>query len=181
MAFRDSHLPGTVMDLDILFLYVAGYEKVADDQYRLYVTGPIPKPQLHRRVGERMPLFHLFAGADATRIEAFLTRHRAWMCLRIPTYTREKGVRAVLAADRWRGGDGSAISDFARDRIIRSEDHRSILRTQTEWLVNMVLENPVRDGELEQLHDLQDVVNAAPVGVELATTAEFIAGYFEGV
>ncbi|MBY0459279.1 MAG: hypothetical protein K2V38_18270, partial [Gemmataceae bacterium] len=85
MAFRDPHQSGTVMDLDILFVYVAGYEKVADDQYRLYVTGPIPRPQLNRRVGERTPLFHLFAGEDAARIEAWLARNRAWMCLRVPT------------------------------------------------------------------------------------------------
>ena len=169
------------MDLDILFVYVAGYEKVADDQYRLYVTGPVPKPQLHRRVGERTQLFHLFAGEDATRVEAWLARNRAWMCLRVPTYTREKGVRAVLAADRWRGGDGSALSDFARDRTIRDRDHQTRLACEVEWMVNMVLENPVRAGELAELHDIQDVVNAGPVGVELATTAEVVAAYFEGV
>ena len=92
------------MDLDILFLYVAGYEKVADDQYRLYVTGPVPKPQLHRRVGERMPLFHLFAGPDAERIEAWLARNPAWQCLRIPTYDHKKGSGAH------RTGGGSATS-----------------------------------------------------------------------
>ena len=166
------------MNLDILFVYVAGYERVGDDQYRLYVTGPIPKPQLHRRVGERTQLFHLFAGEDATRIEAWLARNRAWTCLRIPTYTREKGVRAVLAADRWRGGDGSAIADFGRDRMIRDEEHRERLRREVELLVGMVLENPVRNGELADLHDIQGVVNAGPVGVELATTAEIVAAYF---
>lgn len=166
------------MDLDILFMYVAGYEKVADDQYRLYVTGPIPKPQLDRRVGERMPLFHLFAGPDAERIEAWLASHRAWQCLRVPTFDRDKGVRAVLAADRWRGGDGSALSDLGRDRTIRDEAHRSRLRTEVELLVNMVLENPVRDGELEDLHVVQDAINAGPVGVELATAAEIIEAFF---
>lgn len=166
------------MDLDILFVYVAGYEKVANDQYRLYVTGPVPTPQLHRRVGERMPLFHLFAGEDAARIEAWLLQHRAWQCLRIPTYDRAKGVRAVLAADRWRGGDGSALSDLGRDRIIRDEAHRRRLRGEVECLVNMVLENPVREGELAELHDIQDTVNAGPVGVELATAAEVIEAYF---
>jgi hypothetical protein len=165
------------MDLDILFVYVAGYERVAD-QYRLYVTGPIPTPQLHRRVGERTHLFHLFAGSDAERIEAWLARNRAWQCLRVPTYDRGKGVRAVLAADRWRGGDGSALSDFGRDRIIRDEAHRSRLRGEVECLVNMVLENPVRQGELDELHAIQDVVNAGPVGVELATSAEVIEAYF---
>ena len=160
------------MDLDILFLYVAGYEKVADDQYRLYVTGPVPKPQLHRRVGERMPLFHLFAGPDAERIEAWLARNRAWQCLRIPTYDRKKGVRAVLTADRWRVGDGSAISDLGRDRLIRDEDQRKRLRNEVELLVGMVLGNPVRPGELEELHELQDVVNAAPLDTELCPAVE---------
>lgn len=174
-----SHQPGTVMDLDILFVYVAGYEKVGD-QYRLYVTGPVPEPQLHRRVGEKMPLFHLFAGEDAERIEAWLARNRAWMCLRVPAYDREKGVRAVLAADRWRGGDGSAIADFGRDRMIRDEEHRERLRREVELLVGMVLENPVRAGELEELHELQDTIHVGPVGVELATTAEVVATFFGG-
>jgi hypothetical protein len=166
------------MDLDILFVYVAGYEKVADDQYRLYVTGPIPEPQLNRRVGERTCLFHLFAGADAERTEAWLAQHRAWMCLRVPAYDREKGVRAVLTADRWRGGDGSAIADFGRDRTIHDAEHRRRLQREVELLVNMVLENPVREGEIEELHELQDVVNAGPVGVELASTSEVVAVYF---
>lgn len=168
------------MDLDILFIYVAGYERVGDDQYRLYVTGPVPKPQLHRRVGERTQLFHLFAGEDAGRIEAWLARNRAWTCLRVATYTREKGVRAVLAAERWRGGDGSALSQLGRDRTIRDEGHRSRLRNEVELLIGMVLENPVRDGELGELHDLQDTINAGPVGVELATTGEVVAAYFGG-
>jgi hypothetical protein len=169
------------MDLDILFVFVTGYEKVGKDQFRLYVDGPVPKPQLQRRVGQRTPLFHLFAGEDAERIEAWLARHRAWMCLRVPTYDRQKGVRAVLAADRWRGGDGSALSDFARDRMIRDENHRRRLINETEWLVSMVLENPVREGELAELHDLQDAINVGPSGVELATTGEVVAAYFEGV
>ena len=160
------------MDLDVLFLFVAGYEKVADDGYRLYVTGPIPKPQLSRRVGERTPLFHLFAGEDARRVESWLARNRAWMCLRVPTYDRAKGVRAVLTAGRWRGGDGSAISDFARNRLIRDDEHRGRLRREVELLVGMVLGNPVKKGELEELHELQDVANAAPAGVELRTPAE---------
>ncbi len=160
------------MDLDILFIFVAGYEQVADGQYRLYVTGPVPKPQLQRRVGERTPLFHVFAGEDAGRVEAWLARNRAWMCLRIPSYDRQKGVQAVLTAGRWRGGDGSALSDLARDRLIRDDGHRERLRREAELLVGLVLGNPVKKGELEELHELQDVVNAALVGVELCTPAE---------
>ena len=160
------------MDLDVLFVFVAGYERVGEDQYRVYVTGPVPKPQLHRRVGERMPLFHLFAGEDAGRVEAWLARNRAWMCLRVPTYDREKGLRAVLTAGRWRGGDASALCDLARDRLIRDDGHRERLRGEAELLVGLVLGNPLKKGELEELHELQDVVNAGPVGVELCTPAE---------
>ena len=160
------------MDLDILFIFVAGYEQVADGQYRLYVTGPVPKPQLQRRVGERTPLFHVFVGEDAGRVEAWLARNRAWMCLRVPTYDREKGLRAVLTAGRWRGGDGSALCDLARDRLIRDDGHRERLRREAELLVGLVLGNPLKEGELEELHELQDVANAGPVGVELCTPAE---------
>ena len=138
----------------------------------MYVTGPVPKPQFHRRVGERTPLFHLFAGPDAGRVESWLAHNRAWMCLRVPTYDRAKGVRAVRTAGRWRGGDGSALSDLARDRLIRDDGHRERLRREVELLVGMVLGNPIKKGELEELHELQDVVNAAPVGVELCTPAE---------
>ena len=166
------------MELDSLFIYASGYEKVADDLYRVYVDGPVPTPQLNRRVGERTHLFHLFAGADAARVEAWLACHRAWMCFRVPHYTREKGVQAVLAADRWRGGDGSALSDLGRDRLIRDENHRRRLRHEVELLIGMVLENPVRDGELGELHVIQDVVNTGPVGVELATAAEVIEAFF---
>ncbi|MBY0459314.1 MAG: hypothetical protein K2V38_18450, partial [Gemmataceae bacterium] len=72
----------------------------------------------------------------------------------------------------------SALSDFARDRVIRDEATRVRLRTEVEWLVQMVLENPVRAGELGELHDIQDVVNAGPVGVELATVGEVIEAFF---
>ncbi len=171
--------PEAVMDLDTLFVCVSGYERVGGE-YRLYVDGPVPRPQLHRRVGERTPLFHLFAGADAERVEAWLARNRAWMCLRVPTYTRQKGVRAVLTASRWRGGDGSALADLGRDHVIRDEGHCERLHHEVELLVGLVLENPVRDGELEELHDLQDVVNAGPLGVELATAAEVFAACFAG-
>ena len=78
----------------------------------------------------------------------------------------------MLIAERWRGGDGSATSDFARDRLIRGDEHRERLRREVELLVGMVLGNPVKKGELEELHELQDVANAAPIDTELCTPAE---------
>ncbi len=168
------------MDLDILCLHLCGYERVGDDRYRLYVEGPVRRPSTNRRFGAKTPFFFLYAGEDAERFGAWLARNRVWMCLRVPTYDREKGVRAVLVADRWRGGDGSAIAGFGCDRVIRDEGHRNRLRHEVELLVGMVLENPVRDGELEELHELQDVVNAGPVGVKLATAAEVVAAHFGG-
>lgn len=166
------------MDLDIMCLYLSGYERVLDDRYRLYVDGPVPRPSTTRRYGVRTPFFFLYDADDARRFEAWLGRNRAWMCLRVPSYTREKGVRAVLAADRWRGGDGSALSDFGRDRTIRDEAHRTRLRTEVELLIGMVMENPVRPDELGELHVVQDVINAGPVGVELATASEVIEAFF---
>ena len=100
------------------------------------------------------------------------------MCLRVPVYTREKGVRAVLVADRWRGGDGSALSDLGRDRTIRDENHRRRLQQEVELLIGMVLENPVKAGELGELHVVQDVINVGPVGVALATAGEVIEAFF---
>ena len=38
------------MNLDISLRCVSCYERVADDEYRVYVERPVPKPQSHRRV-----------------------------------------------------------------------------------------------------------------------------------
>ena len=50
-------------------------------------------------------------------------------------------------------------------RRLRDEDQRKRLRNEVELLVGMVLGNTVRTGELEELHELQDVVNAAPLAL----------------
>ncbi len=121
----------------------------------------------------RTQLFWLHVGEDADAILAWLARNRAWQCLRVPpAFTVERGVRAVLAAADWHGGEGSALGLLARDRVIADDDHRRRLRREVRLLIASVLENPVRDGEFEQLQNLEDVVNAAPVWVELATTTE---------
>ncbi|MEO2088842.1 MAG: hypothetical protein ABGY75_05005, partial [Gemmataceae bacterium] len=128
MALFGQHQPGTAMDLDILCLYLSGYDRVGDDRFHLYVDGPVPRPSTTRRYGVRTPFFFLYDAEDARRFEGWLSSNRVWMCLRLPHYTREKGVRAVLVADRWRGGDGSALSDLGRDRTIRDENHRRRLQ-----------------------------------------------------
>ena len=43
------------MDLGVLFMCISGYEKVTDSEFRLYVDGPVPTPQLNRRFGVRTP------------------------------------------------------------------------------------------------------------------------------
>ena len=42
----------------------------------------------------------------------------------------------------------------------------------------MVVENPVRDNEFEELQTLADAISAAQLGIELATTAEVVDGFF---
>jgi hypothetical protein len=42
----------------------------------------------------------------------------------------------------------------------------------------MVLGNPGRDTEFEELQTLEDAINTAPLGVELATTAEVVHRFF---
>jgi hypothetical protein len=62
--------------------------------------------------------------------------------------------------------------------MIDSEAHRERLRREVNLLIGSVLENPVRIGELQELQAIEDVVNAAPTGVELASTAELVNAYF---
>jgi hypothetical protein len=67
---------------------------------------------------------------------------------------------------------------LARTRMIADDSHRERLRLDVRLLIEMVLENPVRDGEFEELQTLEDAINAAPHGVELATTGEVVDGFF---
>lgn len=167
------------MNLWEVFPLICGYERVGLDQVRLYVEGPTPVPNFTRQRGVRTPLFHLYAGRDAEAILAWLDRNRAWQCLRVPPlYTPEQGVRAVLLASNWHSGVGSAMFRLARTRMIADDLHRERLRFDVRLLIGMVLENPVRDGEFEELQTLEDAINAAPLGVELATTGEVVDGFF---
>lgn len=160
-----------------IFPSICGYERIGD-QVRLYVDGPRPQPSFTRRRGVRTALFRLFAGRDAQDILAWLDRNRAWQVLRVPPpYCPELGVRAVMLASNWHAGSGSAMLGLARTRKIADDAHRERLRHEVRLLIEMVLENPVRDGEFGDLQDLEDAINAAPLGVELATAAELVDGF----
>jgi hypothetical protein len=166
------------MNLWNIFPLVAGYERVGD-QVRLYVEGPKPAPSFTRRRGVRTALFHLYEGQDAQDILAWLDRNRVWQVMRVPPpYTPELGLRAVLLASDWQGGSGSAMHALARTRAVADDAHRERLQFEVRFLIELVLENPVRDGEFEDFQTLEDAINTAPLGVELATTAEVVDGFF---
>lgn len=166
------------MDMWKVFPLIVGYE-VVGNEVRLYVDGPTPQPSFTRQRGKRTPLFHLYAGRDAEAVLAWLDRNRAWQVMRVPPpFTRELGVRAVLLASDWHGGFGSSLLALARTRMIADDAHRERLQREVRLLIEMVLENPVRDGEFAELQTLEDALNVAPLGVELATTAEVVDGFF---
>ena len=163
------------MNLWKIFPSICGYERIGD-QVRLYVDGPTPQPNFTRRRGVRTALFRLHAGRDAEDILAWLDRNRAWQVMRVsPPYSPELGIRAVLLATDWRGG--SAMLDLARSRKIADAAHRERLQREVRLLIEMVLDNPVRDGEFGELQELEDAINAAPLGIELATAAELVDGF----
>lgn len=160
------------MNLWAVFPLICGYERVGRDQVRLYVTGPKPAASFTRRQGIRTSLFRLYAGRDSEVVLAWLARNRAWQCLRVPPlFTLERGVRAVFAASEWSVGSASALARLARTRVIESEVHRRRLQREVRLLIESVIENPVREGELAELQVIEDVVNVGPVGVDFADTA----------
>jgi len=155
-----------------------GYERMGD-QIRLYVESADPQPNFNRQRGERSSLFHLYSGDDAKSILEWLERNRAWQCLRIPpSLTTERAVRAILAASDWHCGEQSALFKFARHRVIESDDHLQRLQREVRVLIDTVLENPVRQGELRELQDIEDAVNAASVGVALCSPADIVDAFF---
>ena len=161
-----------------VFLCACGYERIGD-QVRVYVEGADPQPTFDRPRGARSPLFHLYAGRDAEDILVWLARNRAWQCLRVPPeYCQEWGARAVLLAFDWQSGEASGMFRFATTRTINDDDHRQQLQREVRWLISAVLENPVRDGEFEDLQFLEDVIDSAPAGSELATPAQIVNAHF---
>lgn len=166
------------MNLWDTFATICGYE-VVGGQLRLYLDSPTPTRSYTRERGVRSPLFRLYAGADAQAVVAWLDANKAWQCMRVaPPLTAERAVRAVLLADNWHGGEGSGLLRLARTRVVADDAHREQLRREVRLLIGMVLENPVRGGELQELHLVEDVVNTAPLGVELCGTAEVVDAFF---
>jgi hypothetical protein len=167
-----------VMNFDAMFPFLSGYEHLGD-RTRLYVDGPKPTPRFDRVRGVRTPLFRLLAGEDAQAVRVWLASNRAWQCLRVPpAFCRERGIRAVLIADDWHSGDGTALNQLARTRRVAGLAHRERLQREVRWLIGSVLENPVRDGEFEELQLLEEVIHTAPLGVELATSGELVDTFF---
>lgn len=161
-----------------VFSRACGYEMVRG-HLRLYTEGPGAMPDFTRERGVRTPLFHLYAGVDAERLLVWLAMNRAWQALRIPPkFTLELGVKGVLAATEWHCGDGTGLCRLARLRVIEDDAHRECLRREVRHLLGMVLENPVQDGEFKQLQNLEDAVNSAPLGIELATLGEVVDRQF---
>jgi hypothetical protein len=166
------------MGWESVFVFVCGYEQV-DGQLRLYVESANPQPSFDRQQGMRSPLFRLYTGGDAESILAWLDRHRTAQCLRVPPeYRPEWGARAVLLASDWHCGAASALFRFAETRTIHDDDHRLRLQREVRLLIASVLENPVRPGEFEDLQFLEDTVNSASVGVELATPVQIVDAFF---
>ncbi len=167
------------MNLWKTFPLICGYERVGRDQVRLYVDGPTPTPSFDRERGVRSALFHLYAGRDAEAVLAWLARNKSWQCMRVPPpLTPGLGVRAVLVAADWHGGEATALFRFARTRVIANDDHRRRLRREVRLLIQTVIENPVRDGELQDLQAVEDVANVAEPGVEVVTAEEVVTAFF---
>lgn len=161
-----------------VFGCACGYERVGE-QVRVYVESAEPKPTFNLLRGRRAELFHLYAGPDAEAILAWLARNRAWQSLRVaPEYRPEWGARAILLATDWHSGEASGLFRFAGTRVIHDDAHRQQLQREVRLLLAMVLENPVRDGEFEDLQFLEDVIDAAPVGSELATPTQVVDTFF---
>ena len=166
------------MNFEAVFPFVSGYEHLGDVT-RLYGDGPMPTASFTRHRGVRTPLFRLLAGEDAQAARAWLARNRAWQVLRVPPpYTPERSVRAVLIADEWHSGEGTALNEFAQTRRVADLAHRERLQREIRWLIGSALENPVRAGDFEELQLLEDVIHTAPLGVELATPSELLDAFF---
>lgn len=95
-----------------------------------------------------------------------------------PEYRPQWGARAILLASDWNSGEALGLFRFAGTRVIHDDAHRQQLQREVRLLIAMALENPVRDGEFEELQFLEDVIDSAPAGTELATPAQVVDTFF---
>ena len=162
------------MDIEQLFLTCCGYEFSEDGQsMKFYLDGPNPKQSFDREQGVRTSLFHLLHGEDAAAVQQWLRGRRAWEILKVPPdYSKERGIAAIKLAFDWHSGQGSPLYSFASTRRIYGEKHRQQLRVEVNALIGDVIENPVHVGEFERLALLREVINTAPLDIELATAGE---------
>lgn len=155
------------MNIDVLLMTCCGFE---DDgrEIRFFLDSPTPAISFTRDRGVRSPLFHLFSGDDAQLFREYLARHRCWDVLRVPpAYTPERGAAAVRVAGRWHSCPHSPLFLFAADRHIRDEEHRDQLRRAVGFLIASVLENHVHDRDYPDLTLLREVIDTAPLDIEL--------------
>jgi hypothetical protein len=159
------------MDIDRLFVLACGFE---DDgkEFRLFLEGPNPKPSFSRDRPRKTNLFFLFAGEEADAIRKWLSTRKAWHVLRVPPpFSKERGIAAIRIARSWCSGPTSPFFTFVSDRRIDGEKHRDDLRREVNLLVGDAIENPVGN-EYADLTLLREVIESAPVNVELATFRE---------
>lgn len=159
------------MDIDRLFSICCGY---ADDgkELRLFLEGPNPTPSFDRDRPKRTNLFYLFVGDEADAIRAWLSTRKAWHILKVPQpYCKERGIAAIRIARSWSGGPDSPLFLLASTRRVDGEGHRDRLRIEVGAIIGDVIENPVHD-EYADLLLLRELIESAPVNVELATIRE---------
>lgn len=160
------------MQVEALLAVCEGFE---DDgvNIKFYVSGPNPEPSFDREYGVRTSLFRLVSGEDAVAVRRFLATYRCWEVMRVPAdYSRERGIAAIRVAGQWHAGQRSPLYSFASTRTIHGERHREQLRREVNALIGSVLENPVSENEFPDLNLLRQVINTAPLNVELATVRE---------
>jgi hypothetical protein len=160
------------VQVEALLAVCEGFQEDGEN-FKFYVTGPNPEPSFDRERGVRTSLFHLVSGEDAVAVRRFLTTHRCWEVMRVPpAYTRERGIAAIRVAGHWHSGQRSPLYLFASTRTIHGDGHREQLRREVNALVGSVLENPVSESEFPALTLLREIVNTAPLNVELCTARE---------
>lgn len=163
------------MDIDRLFVIACGYEDNGEE-FRLFLEGPNPKPSFDRDRPRKTNFFYLFADKEAEAIRKWLSTRKAWQVLRVPQpFSKDRGIVAIRIARSWCSGPASPFFTFVSTRRIDGEGHRDDLRREVNILIGDAIENPVGN-EYADLTLLREVIESAPVNVELATFREVWQG-----